>query len=187
MYSSNTVVIDNFGADLESISRLAINKACERPSFKELVFDVGDAQLDWEGYMKTGMFVNGLLRMRHDISVDHLRLEFRSFCFGGMTKPEDFAAALGHIKVNKTMTMSGQDYLWEEGNMRALPQTLMMNIQPTASFFIPRNNSLQNPRMGCFLSTYKLAENAQEITSVVGGELADAGVAFAEWCDENDF
>ena len=162
-----------------------MDNANRRPSFREVIFDVGDAQIDWEGYMKTGLFVNGLTRMRHEISVDHLRLEFHPFCFGGITKPEDFAAALGHLKVNKTMTMSGVDYLWEEGDMRAIPRSLKMNIQPITSVFIPRNNGLQYPRMGCFLSTYKLAKNVQEITSVVGGGLIDPGVAFAEWCDEH--
>ena len=186
LYTANTVVIDNFGADLESISRLAIDSADQRPSFRELIFDVGDAQIDWEGFMKTGMFANGLMRMRHDISVDHLKLEFRSFCFGGITKPEDFAAALGHIKVLKNLTMSGPDYLWEEGNMRAVPQSLDMRMQPASVAFIPRNNSLENTRIGYFSSTYRLAENPEEVTSVVGGELLDAGVLFDAWCSQHD-
>ena len=177
---ANTVIFDQFGSDLKHIAQFEYSNAADRPIFANVIFDVGDASLNYEGTTKTALFVQALNSMRHDISVDHLRIEFRLFCFDSTTTPDDFAAALGHIKANK-LTMCGADYLWED-NMRAVPQSLKMNRQPVMRLFIPRNEALINPRPGFFTSTYAAAENVEDITGIAGVDFDDAGVDYQDWC-----
>jgi len=183
LYTSNTVIFDQFGSDLKRIAKFEYSNTADRPVFANVVFDVGDASLDYEGTTKTALFIQALNNMRHDISVDHLKIEFRLFCFDSTITPDDFAAALGHIKVNK-LTICGADYLWED-NVRAVPQSLKMNRQPATSLFIPRNEALVNPRPGFFTSTYTAAENVEDITGVEGVDFVDIGVDYQEWCRDH--
>ncbi len=156
--------------------------AFERPKFANVIFDIGEAAVDWQGCYRTAMFTYAMKGMRCKIDVDHLRIELRAFCFADNIKPEDFAEGLENINVIKSMTICGNDHHWELGNLRAIPQGLRMNKQPISTAFYPRNDSLQPPRPGVFSSTYVPAKDVMEITAVPGEQFLDVGDQYQEWC-----
>ena len=182
LYTANTVVFDHVGSDIKDIAKLAYPKGVNGPAFSTIILDVGDANVDYEGFFKAKMFANALKGMRHPIHVEHLKIEFRSFSLNKVLKPEDFSIGLGNFKVRKTMIMYGNDYHWDHGDMRAVPRALKMRFQPTFSDFYPRNEALVDPRPGFFVSTYEPAKGTEQIAGVEGENLFDAGVQYMEWC-----
>lgn len=168
---------------LRSCHAAGCSMALERPSFADIIFDIGDDAVDWQGCFKTSMFMNALKGMRCKIDTDHLTIVFRSLCFADNIRPQDFAGGLDNINVIKSMTMCGSDHHWEigTGNLRAIPKSLCLNKQPVNTAIYPRNACLQPFLPELFTSTYVPAKDEKEITAVAGERIFDAGEQYQEW------
>ena len=157
------------------------------PSLGSITLIIGKDLHDLKGYKHAKAFTRAIQEIKSPINTIRLKLQFRNFCFHKGLTPRGFAAAIGSkIKVNHLLEMTGADYHWE-CDLRAIPRTLFMKIDPLTVGFTPRDTA--NQRVGFFGCLYKAAKTDFELLGLdeAGVQLPinDPGVLYEKWCEEN--
>ncbi|KAL8830536.1 MAG: hypothetical protein Q9170_005688 [Blastenia crenularia] len=165
MYRDNEFVVDALGSGLQHLSQnMGINlcgHVCTRqPTVQSLRLVVGCDDHDEQGIIQSQSFIQALNDMANKVTVQHLKIELRPFCFFENKELAAFAFALKEkIKVEKDLLLSGFDYHWE-WNLRLVPMAMGMQMQPMHCDFQYHND--QQQKVGPFCCRYQPAQSMNE-------------------------
>ena len=141
----NTFVIGNFGSGLRALAssngplkcRLG---TCGYEAFHltlgRVIFDVGEEEMPERAYDKVHAFRCALQYLRYPISINTLHMRFAYHSFRTSAQFSDFASALGMIKVQERLIITGDEKTLDM-SIQDIPSKLGLDIEPTYSFYHP--------------------------------------------------
>lgn len=183
LYSENVFVFTRCGTDLYLLNQAQalatckyVNCAINALTISKLVFDLGDNESIDKGQMKIQTFTAALHALRTEVRVGSLHIYFRDCCWAATERAEDFADALGKIKIVQSLEMTGPDFHWQE-NLRAIPEALAMNVVPVRSCLLP--GTKEENFKGSFTCKYRPAMAVEETQGE--GEVKDVGFCYREY------
>ncbi|KAL8662146.1 MAG: hypothetical protein Q9202_004969 [Teloschistes flavicans] len=165
MFSQNTIVVGKFGYGLGVISKpqgffWCGRVCCRCAHIGSLHLVLGYDCTYEDGAIKIECFMQALKEMNAPLTVNHLRIDLKSFCFNGEQDINQFIEMFkGKFIVQKVFELVGLDS-HAELDLRLFPKALNMKLQPLACDFTPHNTLLRTK--GFFGCSYEPATTETE-------------------------
>lgn len=112
----------------------------------------------------------------------NLRIHFENFCWAATECAEDFADALGKIKITESFEMSGPDFMLQE-NLLAIPQALAMKAKPEHANVVISSPGIK----GAFSTKYHPAKTPEELFAKESEIIKDVNYRFHQAYAEAKF
>ncbi|KAL8769702.1 MAG: hypothetical protein Q9194_005360 [Teloschistes cf. exilis] len=177
MFSRNTIIVEKFGYGLGVISKpqgffWCGRFCCRCVHIGSLHLVLGSERTYEEGAIMIECFMQALKEMDAPMSINHLRIDLKSWCLNGEDDTKQFIELLtGKFIVREVFELVGLD-IHAELDLRLFPKALNMKLQPLVCDFTPHNTLRQTK--GFFGCSYQPARsNAERLgLDAAGNEIA---------------